>query len=486
MNMKVEIEDINEVYIKVKADPAVSFELRDHFTFEVPGAKYNPKVRYGVWDGKIRLYHSGSGRIYRGLYKKIEEFCRDRDYDINYTPTLRDFSSVQAKEFIESVNLPSHIEPRDYQINSFIDAIRNKRLLLLSPTASGKSLIIYLITRYCINSKVLIVVPTTSLVEQLYKDFIEYGWKECPDKVHRIYAGADKDTTKSVTISTWQSLFKLDKAYFHQFGTIIGDEAHLFKAKSLNHIMESSINAGYRIGTTGTLDGSKTNSMVLEGLFGPVKKIVTTKELMDSGFVSSLNIKCLLLKHPKEECDRAKKLDYKGEIDLLISSPKRNAFIRNLALSLKGNTLVLYNYVNGHGKPLHELIKARINTDRKLFFIHGGIDAMDREEIRGIVEKEKDAIIVASYGTFSTGINIKNLNNIIFASPSKSRIRNLQSIGRGLRLGSDKSSATLYDIADDLKSTRKKDNITLGHFFDRIKLYSEEKFRFKIYKIELE
>ena len=293
------------------------------------------------------------------------------------------------------------------------------------------------------------------------------------------------EESPNLIISTWQSLYKLPKEYFEQFDFIIGDEAHLFKAQSLTTIMSSCTNARYRIGLTGTLDGTKTHKLVLEGLFGPVEQVTTTRKLIDSGKVADFEIKCLVLKHDDAICKEMKGKEYKDEIAYLVLNESRNKFIKNLALSLGTNTLILYQYVDKHGKILYDLITGAKNIkDRKVFFIHGGVDAEMREEVRRITEEEKDAIIVASYGTFSTGINIKNLHNIIFASPSKSRVRNLQSIGRGLRQSEGKDKATLYDIADDLR-VGKHMNFTLRHFVERVKIYNDEKFDYKLYKIGL-
>jgi len=247
--------------------------------------------------------------------------------------------------------------------------------------------------------------------------------------------------------------------------------------------MESLVNAKYRIGLTGTLDGTKTHKLVLEGLFGPVYKVTTTKELMDQKHLAEFNIKCLILRHAESVCQAAKNFKYHEEIEYLVLNELRNKFIRNLALSLTGNTLILYQYVDKHGKILDEMIKSKAG-DRKVFFIYGKTEVEIREDVRRIVETEKDAIIIASYGTFSTGINIRNLHNVIFASPSKSRIRNLQSIGRSLRTSESKTVATLYDIADDMRY-KSHENYTLKHFAERLKLYADEKFKFKIYKIEL-
>ena len=478
---KIVISNVNEVYVAVFCDEGIQHELREYFTFHVPGYQFTPQYRAKLWDGKIRLYDLRTSCIYRGLVPYIVKFCEERGYDWEYDNEVYDdeFSVAEAEDFVKSLNIP--LEVRDYQYDAFIHAVRNRRSLLLSPTASGKSLIIYLLTRYY-NARTLIIVPTISLVSQLASDFADYNNGTSLD-VHRIFAGEDKHTDKQITISTWQSLYKLPKKYFEQFDVVIGDEAHLFKAKSLATIMESMTETKYRFGFTGTLDGTKTHKLVLEGLFGSVRKVVTTKELMDKKHLAQFNIKCLLLKHSDAICQAAKNFTYQQEIEYLVLNQARNNFICNLGLSLEGNTLILYQYVDKHGKILYDIINKNIG-DRKCFFIYGKTDGEIREETRKIVEKETNAIIIASYGTFSTGVNIRNLHNIIFASPSKSRIRNLQSIGRGLRKSDTKDSATLFDIADDLRY-KKHENFTLKHFAERIKIYSEEKFEFKIYKIEL-
>ena len=229
------------------------------------------------------------------------------------------------------------------------------------------------------------------------------------------------------------------------------------------------------------MDGTQTHKLVLEGLFGPVRKVTTTKELIDQKHLAEFKIKAIVLSYPDEVKKAAAQFDYQTEIDYLVRLQERNNFIKNLALSLEGNTLVLYQFVEKHGVPLANMLQG---NDRSVYFVSGDVDGDDREEIRKVVENESNAIIVASFGTFSTGVNIKNLHNIIFASPSKSRIRNLQSIGRGLRKSNTKSAATLFDIADDLTWKSRK-NFTILHFIERIKIYNEEKFKYKIYNVSL-
>jgi superfamily II DNA or RNA helicase len=487
----ITITKVNEVYGKVECERHVARELSEYFTFFVPGYQFVPAYRNRIWDGKIRLFNLQTSQLYLGLVPYLTEFCDERQYAYSHDLIEDEYSVYHAHKFFDTLNLHSQGKPigvREHQEHAFIEAIQKRRTLLLSPTASGKSLIIYLICRQLLdyqNLKGLIIVPTTSLVEQLYGDFGDYasesGFKNYMH-VHRIYQGKEKTTDKAITISTWQSLYKMPPEYFHQFDYVIGDEAHLFKAQSLTSILTSCVNAKYRIGLTGTLDGTKTHKLVLEGLFGPTKKVVTTKELIDKKQLSSFNIKCLVLKHSEEICQQMKDKSYPDELKYLIESENRNRFIRNLAVSLTKNTLVLFQ-MKKHGKLLYEMIKEKA-VGRKVFFVDGDVETEVREEIRRIMELENDAIFVASFGTTSTGTNIRNLHNIIFTSPSKSRVRNLQSIGRGLRQSDGKEIATLYDIADDLR-IKKHTNFTLQHFVERVKIYNEEQFSFKIYNIGL-
>jgi superfamily II DNA or RNA helicase len=490
----IEVKQKDAVYLQLNTDPGIKQELNDYFSFEVPGAKFHPLYKSRMWDGRVRLFSMFAGEIYVGLLDYVKKFCEDREYDLDLSalniPTDAP-SRDQVKEYCESLNLGSRgqaLEIREYQIDAVWQALAEGRKLLLSPTGSGKSLIIYCLMRWNLDHKrnQLIIVPTTSLVEQLYTDFKDYSCLNdftVPDHVYRIYAGHEKSNLYPVVISTWQSLYKLPKAFFVPFHCVYGDEAHLFKAKSLSNIMHKCINAHYRFGTTGTLDGTKTHKLVLEGLFSTVYKVTTTKKLMNNQQLADLKIYNIVLEYPDEIRKSCKELTYQEEMDFLVQHNRRNIFIRNLAIKQTGNTLVLFQFVEKHGKLLYDMIWSKCE-DRQVFFVYGGTDTEQREKIRQLTETEKDAIIVASYGTFSTGINIKNLHNIIFASPSKSRIRNLQSIGRGLRTSETKDSCNLYDIADDL-SWKSHKNFTLLHMIERIKIYNEEQFDYKLIKVQL-
>jgi superfamily II DNA or RNA helicase len=483
----MQIEKKNEVYLILKdLEPSTSQELSSFFTFEVPGAKFMPMYRNRMWDGKIRLFSPGSGEIYVGLLPYIKKFCDRNNVDYIIGEGVEDDRDVVrevVKGFVKSLKPKSKgksLKIRDYQIDAVHHAIARNRALLVSPTASGKSLIIYALVRYyhMMGLKTLILVPTTSLVEQMYTDFEDYGWSS-GTYCQKIYQGHDRKVTRDVVISTWQSIYKMPKKYFEQFGCIIGDEAHLFKAKSLTGIMTKLHQCKYRFGLTGTLDGTQTHQLVLEGLFGAVENIITTKKLIDSKTLADLKIKCIILKHPNIR----EKMAYAEELQYLVGNENRNKFIQNLLLHIDGNTLCLFQLVEKHGQILYDQVKDAVK-DRKVFFVYGGTNARTREDIRSIVEKEKKSIIIASYGTFSTGINIRNINNIVLASPSKSKIRVLQSIGRGLRLSESKSSILVFDIADDMTYKRVR-NFTLTHFMERINIYAEQQFVYEISKVNL-
>lgn len=477
----------NEVYLKVDAEEHVHKELSEHFQFEVPEAKFMPQYRRRVWDGKIRLYSPGTGEIYVGLYEYLTEYFDKKGYEYSILDSkhyglpfeTQDYVTPESiASFIKALRLPFRI--RDYQLKGVYETIKHNRKLLLSPTGSGKSLIIYSLVRWHLakEREVLIIVPTTSLVSQLVQDFKDYGWK-ADSYVHEIMSGREKYVKAPVVVSTWQSIYKEPKKFFERFDVIIGDEAHLYKAKSLTGILNKCHDAKYRVGLTGTLDGLESHQLILEGLFGKCDRVTSTVELMKAGHLTPLRVRILLMRHGYVPFDY-----YQQEMDYLVSHTRRNNFITKLALDLEGNTLVLFNYVEKHGDPLWELLNNKVEEGRKIFFIHGGVDAVEREEARKICEKESNAIILASYGTFSTGINIRNLHNVIFASPSKSRVRNLQSIGRVLRKGDNKAKAVLYDIADDC-SKGNSHNYTFRHLISRMKIYDEESFDYEVTKVNL-
>jgi len=492
------VEYVDSVNIRVRCERGIAKELSDYFTFKVPGHTYMPAYRKRIWDGQIKLYNMFSQLIYAGLEDYVESFAHARGYTFvksrggtKIPPPGNAHTTEHLLSYAEE-KLKIPMKPHEHQLDAIRHALYANRTLLVSPTGSGKSLMIYTMVRYHLDKlskdkKILIIVPTTSLVSQLYSDFKDYAKNDkwCVEtNCHRVMSGIEKDDLKKrVIISTWQSIYKQPKEYFSKFGAVFGDECHLFKAKSLTSIMTKLEDCPVRIGTTGTLDGSLTHKLVIEGLFGPVYEVTKTKTLMERKLLSTLKIDAILLKHSESVRSELKRSTYQDEIDYIVSCEERNRFVCRLTNNLRGNTLVLFQFVEKHGKVLHQMMKKEF-PDKQVFFVHGGTDAEQRETIRKFVEKTENAVIIASYGTFSTGVSIKRLHNIVFASPSKSRIRVLQSIGRQLRKSEHKDVAKLYDIADDL-SWKKYKNHTLRHFEERLKIYDGESFQYAQININL-
>lgn len=481
---------LNNSMMHVDCDRGIQQEISEHFSFFATGYKFMPAYKAKQWDGKIRLFNLLTSELGVGLYFDLAMLAKTRGYAIvlvqtDYgVPLHREWVSPDTiNDFTGTIELP--YPAYDYQLAAIHHIAMFKRGILLSPTGSGKSMMIYALMRWYMDQEdkdILIVVPTTGLVEQMQGDFEDYGFSR--DNIHTIYSGKDKNTDKRIILSTWQSIYKLSPVWFKRFGCIFGDECHGFAAKSLSSIMNKSHNAAYRIGTTGTLDGTKTHEMVLKQLFGPIMKVTTTKILQDQGTLAALDIDIVQLKYPDDICKSRTKDKYQDEIKFISQYDPRNQFISNLSANLKGNTLVLFRLVD-HGKVMFDMTKDQIDPNRKIYYIHGGVGTADRDAVRHIVESQSDAIIYASMGTFSTGINIRNIHNIIFGSPSKGQIKVLQSIGRGLRLSDNGIITKLYDIVDDI-SHMGYNNFAIKHAGVRIKIYESQQFNFKLHKVDIQ
>lgn len=489
----VHLEYLNEVHCRVRCDPGTLMEMSEHFTHYAENYKFHPKYKSRMWDGKISLVNRLSGTIYAGLAQEIKRFCDSRSYSFSFDPEFvyDNVSIHEVKEFVNSLDLPEWLDIRDYQIDAVAKCLRSKRRTLLSPTSSGKSFMIYLIAAWY-RKKTLIIVPTIGLVRQMEEDIRSYGFT---GSISTSINGLDKsnDIKSDIVITTWQSLdngkTKMAKAWYQQFKVVFGDEAHGWKAKSLINIMSNMVNTPYRFGTTGTLDNSELNKRTIYGLFGAPYQTVSTREMIDSGYAADIKIKCIVLSYPdhvrkefhKQVTDKRtgkkRKKSYQEEVDFLVNYEKRTEFIKNLALSLKGNKLVFFR-LKDHGDVLYAALSGYPNV----YYIDGDISGDRREEIRKAMEQHEEAILLASMGTTSTGVSIKRLHHMIAGSPSKSKIKVLQSIGRMLRQHEEKEHAVLYDIVDDL-SYGSRTNFTLDHFAERVKIYDNEKFDYKIYTV---
>jgi len=479
MSDTLTITPLDNVWVQVDAPDGVLRELSEYFQFEVPGAQFmKRRAGYKHWDQKIRLFKLRTRTIYRGLVPRVVQFAEQRGYEvISHVPEVVGFGD-DLDEFLEDMELPFPL--RDYQYEALKTALNQERGIIVSPTGSGKSYIIYLLQRI-LSCKTLIVVPTIGLVTQMAKDFRDYG---CTEEIHGIHAGKEKQSDARIFVSTWQSIFEMPESYFEQFECIVVDEVHLAKAKSLTHIMESTPTTRYRYGFTGTLDDCQAHQLILEGLFGNVSKVTTTNELVAEDQLAPLKVKLCVLEYPEAARKQMRRVQYQDEVEFLVSDRARTEFIAQLVKHLKGNTLVLFTLVEKHGRYLHQRIKEVCNK-KTVFFVSGEVDAETREDVRVTVEEEDNQVIVASFGVFSTGINIRKLHNIVFASAGKSKIRTLQSIGRGLRTHASKSHINIIDVVDDLRIGAYQ-NYAWKHAEVRVELYAREKFPMTMHRVKLE
>lgn len=491
------ISKINETFLYVDASPSILAELEEHFKFRPDGYQFHPAYKNRMWDGYLRIF--SNQKLYCGLINYLITYCESCRYivQLNGDISIHDTRIVTKNDVVSMIqndfSTPPEIELRDYQLNAIKDAINFRRGVLLSSTGSGKSWIQYILTRFYqeyIESpkKLLIIVPTTSLVYQMYNDFKAYSscddsWN-VEDHVHIIMAGKDKDCPdKEIYISTWQSLQTLPKKYFHQFHFINIDECHLAQANTIKKIVEASINCKYRFGTTGTLKDSKTHHLTIEGLLGPVIKVASTKELIKQDVLSDIEINFIQLDHQENVCKAMQKSDYRTETDFLEISEKRCRFLANMGDYFAKNTLFLFNR-REHGKSLYNALKSAKKPD-EIYYVDGTVSAEQREAIREACEDTSKCVyIVASFQVFSTGINIKNLHNIVFTTSTKSPIRVLQSIGRGVRKHKDKSKCVVYDVYDNLKY-KSWVNYSLKHAKERELIYMKQGFKYTKTKVKL-
>lgn len=479
----------NELFLNVQAEKDILLELYDQFSFFADGYKYMPAYKAGAWDGKVRVFDLRRRRLPIGLLAQLYRFLQSSGIEFSIEPQLLKLVnfSEEIKEFVESIPTISSLNPTGkyaFQSELFQQAVKLNRALILSPTGSGKSHIIYFLVRFFLkytDQSILIVVPTVSLVMQLESDFATYvndGFSVSKN-IHKIYAGQPKDPGKKrIVITTWASARDQPLEWFQRFGSFICDEAHQADTESISKILNSLPNLKFKFGLTGTIENTKSHKLVLTGWFGSILSSLRTKKLMETGVLSNLKIEAKIIDYSKKDRRFAKEhlKEYKDEINWLVQNKKRNELIIDLAFKEPRNTLVLFNFVEGHGKVLFDMAtKKAQETNKKVFFIHGGIKAEEREYYRKVVEHSEGNIIFASYGVFSVGTNLKNLHCVIFAHPYKSKIKNLQSIGRVLRTNSNKTSAKLVDIADDLCYLN-KNNITFTHYQQRLKIYNDECF----------
>lgn len=487
----IEVEKLNESYSRIypnnRDDADILWGLQEYFTVENEAAKFiraKYKNSFGShWDGRKAFFNANKGIISNGLLPLTEKWCEKNQiaFKKNYFPELPDIDMNEFKESNKQILAGSKYTPRDYQEQAAYEALNQRHGILECCTSSGKSLIIYLIIRNLLKmgvKNILLCVPNIQLVNQMYADFADYGWKDEDDYCEILYGGEKPTFEKQVLISTWQSLQNKERTFFEKFDGVIYDECHSSKAQVVNKILKACENSRWRIGTTGTLPTSKMDMLSIASVLGKVLYKITSKELIEKGFLTRMIIANIFLKYPKEFIKRIKGSDFHNEVKEFEEYEKRQIAIDTIVKHTKPehNLLVLLNHID-HLELVAKHIKEKF-PDRKVEIISGAVNAKKREEIRQDAENSEGLIIVATYGTCSTGVNIKKLHGIVLYGNSKSKIKVLQSLGRGLRKHESKEKVFLYDIIDDCRYTKRTgavyENTLFKHWVERKKYYEQE------------
>jgi superfamily II DNA or RNA helicase len=493
-----------EVALKLKYSSKVEIarNLSEYFSQWSPSYKYDWRYKKHVWDGKIRFYNSRKSTLPIGLIEDFKKFCKvfDYTYSIDSAIEINNFSGNTPEEiqkfiidFVSKLNIPKKFEIRNYQYKYLTKFINKNVELLESPTASGKSLIIYMCVRYALNfleedQKILIIVPTIQLVRQMVGDFSDYGF-DSEANCAEIYGGSKDQilklkTNKKIIVSTWQSLYNLNPNEFLKIGMVVGDEVHEFGAEKSKSVILNCINVQYRLGTTATLRTDPCSSWTVQGMFDIPSKYIDTMTLVDKGFIAPFTVNVMNLIYDDETCSDAKGLTYIEEMDFIDLQEEKIDFIIKLVEKIvekNENVLVLFKRIK-YGNRLLEKIKEV--TGIEPYYVDGSVSMSDREEVRGAMEKNNSLVAVCSFGTFSRGINIKNLSNVILTNTTKAEIKILQSIGRVLRLHENKKKAKIWDIVDNLK-TKKAINYAMKHFFERKEIYDKNGFEVKFFDVTI-
>lgn len=507
----ITITKMNETYIRVVcAEVHMEMEIQDRFSFEVPNAKHDPRVKAGRWDGIRRLYNRTHKRMYTGLLFELMRFLKKQGYTYSVAPELVIKPSVElddikhvCTELIKPHDKGHLIELYDYQYDAVHYMLNMNRTICLAATSAGKSVSIYAALRLyqlsddMAGKHMIVIVPSKLLVEQMYSDFENYSTFEgatwnARDHCQRVSSDHKGPVKKQIVITTWQSLKNIPGYMISDAGAIFVDEAHTVKGPVLASFLELAVNCGVRHGLTGTLNDFEADELSAQGLLGPSKRIVTSREIIDAGRATDVTVNMIILDYDvdtkrKYAADQMNvpatrsSLKYNSEVNFINNLDCRKKLINDIALKLKGNTIILFDRVEEYGIKLYDEMKEKHD---KTFLIVGDVGIKDRVKIKDMLENVEGAIVYATSSIMSTGISIKNLHNIIFASSSKSKIRVLQSIGRLMRLHESKSMAQLIDFVDKLDH-KGMPNFTLKHCEERIKFYSREKYKTNIMTMKM-
>ena len=485
MEYDITIQKQNNSYVQLHCDESMNHKIYCLFSAFQPGYKFSPRFKHKIWDGKIHCYSPITQLLPIGLVDNLLNWCKKNNYTYKLFG-LDDFKDTisyeDVKEYVNSQI--TKFDARDYQLNAIYRALTNKRGVLLSCTGSGKSLMIYGILKYLIARKnkrhLLLIVPNVSLVEQMYSDFIDYGWENIENDVEKLYSGMDPTFRTPVLISTWQSLESQDKDFFAEYQGIIVDECQGSKSSVLARIVKQCVGADYKIGTTGTLPTELADQLVINGVLGNNIFELKSKTLIDLGYLTKIVVASIFVKYTDEFIKANRDRTYQEEVKIVEEKPERNKSLNFVIDHSKptDNILILVNHKD-HLKSVKEYLNLAY-PERKVSIIMGEVKAKERESIRTGMEYEDGTLLVCTYQTMSAGVNIPKLHAVMLYANSKSRIKVLQSIGRGLRKHVSKNKVIIYDIIDDLsyktRTGKAHKNYCMQHYDERLSYYKEQEF----------
>ncbi len=458
-------------------------KLMDKLSCFEAGYAHSTLYRMGKWDGKRKFYDLKP--VQGGWYFLTNLSFSERVSEIiNESLPKTKIEQPSPIEFLKREIPKLPFTPYKHQIKLFMGMVSNYNHLGVSSVGSGKSLAIYLLIKYFLelNKKILLLVPTIMLVNQMYQDFIDYGGdEEFMDLIQQIGGEfKDKDIQKPVVISTWQSA---QKSNLKLFNIVINDEAHTAKAEVLDDILQNN-NFERKLGVTGSMPIIELDAMILESNFAAPVRYINARQMMDLGLATELSIVAMYLNYPQIPKNQIK--TYQDEIRFMKDSLPRQVFVNKLLKKLDGVTVALYAHTehgvktweNYTGVKLTPKIKQSFDLQKEhgVFFLTGKTKPSLREQIRIYLNQVENAHVIAQYAIMSTGINIPRLKNLVYLSSNKSFTATLQSIGRVLRLHKDKSRAVVYDLIDCMSGTRKDENYLQKHFWERNNYYQQEQF----------
>jgi superfamily II DNA or RNA helicase len=519
--MKFKLNPDNTKLILIESTKGEYNQLKLYLTRKVNNYRFMKRVKLGVWDGNIDYFKDGF--IDFGLWQEVYQCCKTYGYQFiienkDQFPMNKNITQEKLQEFIENFYKDHKTSdgkpfiPYEHQVEAIFQLLKYQYGIVEIATAGGKSLVFGTLLFYYLknvnpNAKFLLIVPNISLVTQFYNDLGDYNYgfnsenlTPCDIRIDEVMSDKprkyrDEEKKPNVYIGTYQSLEKYPKEWFKQFEVVAADEAHTAKAQTLINILTKTFgSAKIRFGMSGTYPSpTSVEILTIQSLLGPKLINISAKKLMDKGLISTVKIKVILLHHDNHKfAEGVYNIKKRGdgqkawllEKEYVANSAKRKTFIKNLVDKFSTNSLILFHNIE-YGTDLFNFLKD--NCQKKdVFFIDGETPMEKRDYIKNKMEDTSGnpKILVASFGTTSTGVNIKAITNIIFSQAFKSDQVIRQSIGRGLRLHSEKNKLIVFDIVDIFHDTFKT---TLWRQYEsrRDDIYKKQKYPFDELKIKL-